>query len=54
MVGGDAADVARVVDGWRAHFAQVGVPAAVIEQLGAAMDRPFLREQRERLMRAGR
>jgi serine/threonine-protein kinase HipA len=49
-----AADVARVVDGWRAHFAQVGVPAAVVEQLGAAMDRPFLREQRERLMRAGR
>ena len=49
-----AADVARVVDGWRAHFEQAGVPAAVIEQLGAAIDRPFLREQREKLMRVGR
>jgi len=49
-----AADVARVVDGWRAHFEQAGVPAAVIEQLGAAIDRPFLREQREKLMRLGR
>jgi serine/threonine-protein kinase HipA len=49
-----AADVARVVDGWRAHFEQAGVPAAVIEQLGAAIDRPFLREQREKLMRLER
>jgi serine/threonine-protein kinase HipA len=49
-----AADVARVLDGWRAHFEQAGVPAAVVEQLGAAIDRPFLREQREKLMRLGR
>lgn len=49
-----AADVARVVDGWRAHFSQTGVPAAVIEQLAAAIDRPLLREQRAQLMRAGR
>ena len=49
-----AAEVGRVVDAWRAHFTQSGVPAAVIEQLGAAIDRPFLREQREELMRSGR
>jgi serine/threonine-protein kinase HipA len=49
-----AADVARVVDGWRAHFTQAGVPAELVEQLGAAIDRPFLREQRDQLLRSGR
>jgi len=47
-----AADVARVVHGWRAHFAQAQVPDTVVEQLGAAIDRPLLREQREQLLRS--
>lgn len=49
-----AADVARVVDGWRAHFSQAGVPAERIGQLAAAIDRPFLRGQRDLLLRSGR
>lgn len=49
-----AADVARVVEGWRAHFTRAGVPAELVERLGVAIDRPFLREQRAGLLRAGR
>lgn len=49
-----AADVARVVAGWRAHFAQAGVPADLVERLGHAIDRPFLQEQRAKLLRSGR
>lgn len=49
-----AADVARVVDRWRAHFTHAGVPAELVEQLGAAIDRPFLREQRNQLLGSGR
>jgi serine/threonine-protein kinase HipA len=39
--------VARVVDGWRAHFQQVGVAAADIASLSEQIDRPFLRDQRQ-------
>ena len=49
-----AADVARVVEGWRAHFTQAGVPAELVDRLGAAIDRPFLREQRAGLLHSGR
>jgi serine/threonine-protein kinase HipA len=49
-----AADVARVVDGWRAHFIEAGVPAGLVETLSASIDRPFLREQRASLLRAAR
>ena len=39
--------VAKVVAGWREHFASVGVTPGDIEMLGEHIDRPFLREQRE-------
>ena len=38
--------VARVIDGWREHFAAKGVSSAAIEELAHHIDRPFLREQR--------
>jgi serine/threonine-protein kinase HipA len=39
--------VAKVVAGWREHFASVGVSANDIELLGEHIDRPFLRDQRD-------
>ena len=39
--------VARVVDGWRAHFQHVGVTVADIESLSEQIDRPFLLDQRK-------
>jgi serine/threonine-protein kinase HipA len=39
--------VARVVDGWEAHFAQMGVSAADRELLRASIDRDALRQQRQ-------
>ncbi|QHE88379.1 type II toxin-antitoxin system HipA family toxin [Hydrogenophaga sp. BPS33] len=45
------AEIKRVcgaVAGWKAHFAQIGVSAADIESLAAQIDRPFLRDQRNR------
>ena len=39
--------VARVVDGWKQHFASAGVKRRDIEMLAEQIDRPFLREQRE-------
>ncbi|HTV21547.1 MAG TPA: HipA domain-containing protein [Polyangiaceae bacterium] len=39
--------VAKVVAGWREHFASAGVTSSDIELLGEHIDRPFLREQRE-------
>ena len=38
--------VARVIDGWREHFAAKGVSSAAIEELAHHIDRPYLREQR--------
>ena len=38
--------VARVVDGWQAHFAQQGVCRSDMEQLHASIDRDALRMQR--------
>lgn len=49
-----AIKVAKVVDGWRAHFVATGVPAPLIEQLAAAIDRPFLRDQRVGLLKSAR
>lgn len=42
------AEVAAVVDGWLAHFATAGVTQRDIALLAAAIDRPFLRDQRRR------
>lgn len=39
--------VCKVVDGWQAHFARVGVQARDVESLAGQVDRGFLREQRE-------
>jgi serine/threonine-protein kinase HipA len=39
--------VARVVDGWQAHFAQQGVCRADMELLHASIDRDALRGQRQ-------
>ena len=41
------AEVARVVDGWPAHFEQHGVHAADMELLRASLDRDALRLQRK-------
>jgi serine/threonine-protein kinase HipA len=38
--------VARVVSGWKEHFAASGVAAGDIELYAGQIDRPFLREQR--------
>jgi serine/threonine-protein kinase HipA len=38
--------VCAVVDGWQAHFAQMGVAAGEVESLAQQIDRPFLLEQR--------
>ena len=39
-------EVARVVSGWREHFAACGVAPRNLELLAEQIDRPFLREQR--------
>jgi serine/threonine-protein kinase HipA len=43
---GVLAEVARVVAGWRAHFAAIGVSPRDIDLLAEQVDRAFLREQR--------
>lgn len=45
-----AAEVAQVVDGWRAHFAACGVGAGDLERLAAQIDRPYLRGERQSLL----
>ena len=42
--------VAKVVDGWQAHFKSVGVSARDIEQHAEQIDRPFLLEQRRDML----
>lgn len=39
--------VARVVDGWAAHFAQMGVSAGDLDLLHASIDRDALKSQRQ-------
>lgn len=45
----EARRVARVVDGWRAHFAAVGLSDAVLDELTYHIDSPFLLKQRQAL-----
>lgn len=45
----EARRVARVVDGWREHFAVQGLSNAVIDELACHIDRSFLLEQRQSL-----
>jgi serine/threonine-protein kinase HipA len=47
-----AREVARVVRRWTTQFANVGVSARDLEVHAAQIDRPFLREQRQDLLRA--
>jgi serine/threonine-protein kinase HipA len=46
----EARRVARVVDDWRPHFAGQGLSGAIIDELGAHIDRPYLLEQRRALL----
>lgn len=46
-----ARDVARVVRRWTTHFANEGVSARDLEYHATQIDRPFLREQRQALLR---
>jgi len=39
--------VVQVVDGWKGHFAQIGVTAADIDLYAQYIDRPFLKQQRD-------
>ena len=43
--------VARVVDGWKAHFRKCGVTASDVRLLAEQVDRPFLLEQRRQVLR---
>lgn len=43
----EIARVIAVVNSWQAHFAACGVPAPVIGQLVAQIDRPYLLQQRQ-------
>jgi serine/threonine-protein kinase HipA len=45
----EARRVAKVVDGWRAHFAAQGLSKKVIDELAHHIDRPFLLGQRQAL-----
>src|SRR5690606_36505623 len=45
--------VARVVDGWRAHFASCGVTRGDIELYEQHIDRAFLKDQRTRVCAGG-
>lgn len=47
----EAQVVARVMDTWQAHFAAEGLGASVLEELSWHLDRPFLLEQRQVLLR---
>jgi len=46
----EALRVAKVVNGWRTHFAAQGLSAAVLDELAMHIDRPFLLEQRQALL----
>lgn len=43
----EASRVVRVVNGWRSHFAGLGLDAGVLDELGEHIDRPYLLEQRQ-------
>ncbi len=47
----EARKVARIADSWREHFAAEGLGPAVLEELSSHIDRPFLLEQRQALLR---
>ena len=50
----EARAVARVVSGWKEHFAACGVARTDIELYAEQIDRPFLRQQREEALAEGR
>jgi serine/threonine-protein kinase HipA len=50
----EAREVARVVRRWTTHFANAGVSVRDLDYHAAQIDRPFLREQRQALLRGAR
>lgn len=46
----EARKVARVVDSWQSHFAEMGLSAAILKELASHIDRPFLLKQRQALL----
>jgi serine/threonine-protein kinase HipA len=42
----EAQEVARIIDGWKEHFASCGVTGGDIDLYAEQIDRPFLRDQR--------
>jgi serine/threonine-protein kinase HipA len=46
----EARKVARVVDAWQTHFAEMGLNAAILKELASHIDRPFLLKQRQALL----
>jgi len=47
----EARAVARVVNTWQTHFAAEGLSTTALEELSLHLDRPFLLEQRQALLR---
>ncbi len=47
----EARAVARVVHTWRKHFTAAGLSAAALDELSMHLDRPYLLEQRQTLLR---
>lgn len=45
----EAQTVARVIDGWKQHFAACGVMRGDIDLYSEQIDRPFLQDQRREL-----
>ncbi|MET0496649.1 MAG: HipA domain-containing protein [Steroidobacteraceae bacterium] len=50
----EARKVARVVNGWKEHFAKIGVTRNDIELHAEQIDRPFLQEQRKEILGTAR
>jgi serine/threonine-protein kinase HipA len=50
----EARDVARVVDGWKDHFAKYAVSPGDIDLYAEQIDRPFLKNQRSELLASRR
>lgn len=46
----EIAQVAQIVDSWKAHFSACGVLPRDIEMLAEQIDRPFLKQQREKAL----
>ena len=50
----EAIEVAQTVDHWKSHFVDCGLSAATVDELARHIDRPYLLEQRQTLLRQWR